>query len=300
MIDTGGMRNLIYFSVVCLFVGSVAIGQEAPLALWPDGPPMSNGEGEGHEPTITPYLPAPYDANGVAVVVCPGGGYGGLAMDHEGDQIGKWLNGYGVAAFVLTYRHGPHYKHPVPRMDVQRAIRIVRSRAEDWRIDDNKIGVLGFSAGGHLTATAVTQFDERDAEPRDAIDEVSARPDFGVLMYPVITMTDPFTHSGSRKNLLGASPSEAMIDLMSMEKNVTENTPPCFIVHTTEDGAVPVQNALLFYGALVDKGVPAELHIFNKGRHGLGLGEKYSPFAEWPQLCMHWLRDQGLLYFPNK
>lgn len=285
---------------VLMFLALPAVAQQAAIPLWPDGPPMSNGTGDGHEPDITPYAPAPYDANGVGIVVCPGGGYGGLALDHEGEQIGKWLNSHGIAAFVLRYRHAPEYAHPVPRMDVQRAIRIVRTRCEDWRVDSDKIGVLGFSAGGHLTATAVTQYGERDADPRDDIDKESARPDFGVLLYPVITMTDPYTHKGSRKNLLGNDPAEPMIELMSMENAVTEDTPPCFIVHTTEDQAVPVQNALKFYGALAKNGVACELHIFNKGRHGLGLGEKDTPFAEWPSLCMNWFRDQGLLWFPSE
>ena len=268
---------------------------EETIRLW-DGPaPGATGSGEADVPTLTISLPDASKTTGVGVLVCPGGGYGGLAKDHEGKQIAEWLNGEDIAAFVLTYRHAPGYGDPSPLMDAKRAIRTVRSRAAEWRVDPGRIGIIGFSAGGHLSATASTQFDAGDAKSGDPIERASSRPDFSILLYPVITMTDPYAHAGSRKNLLGEAASEADIARMSAEKNVTANTPPAFIVHTTEDRVVPVQNALLYYDACVRAGAPAELHVFEKGRHGLGLAAGTSGMSNWPALALVWLRERQIL-----
>lgn len=259
-----------------------------PLLIWP------NLEGTPSAPTITPYLPLEKNT-GVAIVVCPGGGYGNLALDHEGEQIGQWLVGEGITAFVLQYRHAPDFAHPIPMQDVQRAVCLVRYRAAEWSIDPQKIGVLGFSAGGHLTATAGTRYLPPDPNAEDPVLAVGSRPNFLCLLYPVITMTDPYTHTGSRKNLLGENPSQELIDAMSAEKQVTAETPPSFIAFTTEDQAVPVQNGLLFYEALVNAGVPAEMHLYEKGRHGLGLGSGNAAFATWPTHFIAWLQVRAIL-----
>jgi acetyl esterase/lipase len=266
--------------------------------LWPDGAPGAKGEAEGDKPTLTIYLPPQEKATGAAIVICPGGGYGALAMDHEGHQIGQWLNSFGVAGFIVKYRHrnsGAGYGHPAPLQDAQRAIRTVRSRAREWGVDPNRIGVLGFSAGGHLASSAATHFNESFSEPKDSIDRVSCRPDFAVLVYPVISFTEPFTHTGSRKNLLGANPDKALVEKMSSEKQVTPQTPPTFLVHTWEDKGVPAENSICFYLALRKAGVPAEMHIFLKGPHGFGLGQKLGGASAWPKLCEKWMEESGFL-----
>lgn len=265
------------------------------VPLWVEGAPAATGRGEEHTPTLTAYWPAPGTGNGAAVVICPGGGYGNLAMDHEGTQIAAWLNANGIAAFILRYRHAPAYQHPVPLMDARRAVRTVRSHAAAWGVDEKRIGMIGFSAGGHLTATAGTQFEPGHPEAPDPIERVSSRPDFLILGYPVITMGDAYTHAGSRKNLLGDHPDEALVEALSAEKRVTADTPPTFLVHTTEDQAVPVQNSLLFYAALVKQGVPAELHVFEKGRHGLGLAQDDPAMSAWPGQCITWLRVERII-----
>jgi acetyl esterase/lipase len=236
------------------------------------------------------------------VVVCPGGGYGGLA-EHEGHPIAKWLNSLGVTAIVLKYRLGSAgYRHPVMLNDASRAIRTVRSHAGEWKIDPKRIGILGFSAGGHLASTAATHFDEGKPEASDTVERVSSRPDFAVLVYPVITMEDPYTHRGSRQNLLGENPSRELIELLSNEKQVTAKTPPCFLVHTADDAAVPVENSLLFASACRKAGVPVEIHVFEHGPHGFGLGANSpvlngtnSVLSAWPSLCAAWMRSHSLI-----
>ncbi len=270
----------------------VLTGEE--IALWPQGVPLAtSAEGEAHVPVVYKYLPK--QPTGTAIVVCPGGGYGGLALDHEGEQVAQWLNANGIAAFVLRYRHAPLYKHPVPRMDVQRAIRTVRHNAKEWGVNPERIGVLGFSAGGHLTATAATQFHAQDPAAGDAIDEESARPDFAAPIYPVITMRESWGHMGSRNNLLGPEPPQALMEEMSMETQVTKETPPIFIAFTTDDQVVPVKNGLAFYEACVANRVPVEMHLFETGRHGLGLGLQDLPFKQWPDLFLAWLKNRGLI-----
>jgi acetyl esterase/lipase len=243
-------------------------------------------------PTLTVYIPAKEKMNGAAVVVCPGGGYGMLAA-HENRPIAEWLNSIGVTSFVLKYRLGPRYHHPVMMEDVNRAIRTVRARAKDWEIDPARIGIIGFSAGGHLASTAVTHFDWGKSDSTDPIERVSSRPDFGMLIYAVITMTDPYTHKGSRKNLLGEDPSPELIDLMSSEKQVTDETPPCFLVHTSTDKAVPLQNSLMFVDAMEKHHVPVELHVFDHGPHGIGLGGADPELSQWPGLCAMWMAHHG-------
>jgi acetyl esterase/lipase len=215
-------------------------------------------------------------------------------MDHEGKQVAEWCNARGIAAFVLKYRLGPRYRHPAMMHDVQRAIRLVRSHAKEWRIDPQRIGVLGFSAGGHLASTAATHFDDGQANAADPIDQVSCRPDFAVLCYPVITLEPPFAHMGSRNNLLGKDADVKLVELLCNDRQVTAKTPPTFLFHTTEDTAVPPENSILFYQALRKHKVPAELHIYEKGRHGVGLAAKDPVLSSWPGRLEAWLVSRGL------
>ncbi len=260
--------------------------------LWQGAAPGASGEKEFDIPTITLYRATTDKATGAAFVVCPGGGYGGLA-GHEGEPVAKWLNSLGITSVVLKYRLGSHgYRHPIELGDVQRAIRTVRSHAADWNIDAKRIGVLGFSAGGHLASSAVTHFDDGNSSAADPVDKLSCRPDLGILIYPVITMTDPFTHRGSRANLLGKDPDPALIDLMSNEKQVTIQTPPCFLVHGMDDSAVPVQNSIDFALACHKHNVPVELHLFEHGPHGFGLGNDAAT-RTWPADAALWLERHG-------
>jgi acetyl esterase/lipase len=262
--------------------------------LWEKGAPLAKGEND--KSRITICLPDPVHAKPVGVVVCPGGGYGGQAMDHEGYQVADWLNSQGIAAFILEYRvGGGENVHPAPLLDAQRAIRTVRARAAEFKIDPARIGILGFSAGGHLTSTAGTHFDAGNPKAEDPIDRVSCRPGFMVLIYPVITMTAPYTHEGSRGNLLGENPDEELVNLLSNEKQVTAETPPAFLVHTTEDKAVPSENSVQFYLAMKAAGVPVELHLFEKGPHGFGLAPSDPALSVWPGMCVQWLRGRGIL-----
>lgn len=276
-------------------------GQVQPekLRLWSDEAPHATGSEEKDIPTIDLYLPETEAGNEAplpAVVVCPGGGYGHLAMDHEGKQIAQWLNENQVAAIVLNYRHrGKGYGHPVPLLDVQRAIRTVRANAANWKIDSNKIGVMGFSAGGHLASTAATHFDDGQSDTEDPVDQVSCRPDFAILCYGVLTMGTDITHKGSQNNLLGSDASDELIQSMSNEKQVTANTPPTFLFHTDEDKAVLPENSVEFYLALRKNKVPAEMHIFEKGRHGVGLGKAISGTGQWSDLCILWMQGRKLI-----
>ena len=270
-------------------------GTPAPLLLWPDGAPGAAGGEEHDRPSIFPYLLGEKQASGCAVIVCPGGGYGGLAMSYEGHEVARWLNSLGVTAFVLRYRHAPHYRHPTPLQDVQRAVRTVRSRASEWHVDPARIGVLGFSAGGHLASTAGTHFDTGDLAADDPIDRAGCRPDFLVLVYPVISFTTEYAHAGSRKNLLGEDPAPELVESLSNEKQVTKETPPTFLFHTTDDQVVPAENSLLFYLALRRADVPAELHVYEPGRHGIGLAAEHPVLSSWPRLCHNWLITRGLL-----
>ncbi len=267
--------------------------------LWPDGAPAPTGAGASHVPTLTMYLPPAERATGAAIVVCPGGGYGGLALDHEGEQVAQWLISEGIAAFVLQYRHAPLYQHPVPLMDAQRALRTVRARGSEWRVAPDRIGILGFSAGGHLTATAGTQFAAGDPNATDPIERVSSRPDFMVLVYPVISMIASYTHTGSRTNLLGRDPDRALMEKLSAELQVSKDTPPAFLVHTYGDTGVPAENSVYFYLAMRKAGAPATMHLFERGEHGFGLAPNDPVLSAWPKLCIAWLRDRGWLDAPK-
>lgn len=265
------------------------------LPLWPDGAPGAKGKAAADVPGVYLFLPAKDKANGAAVVICPGGGYGHLAISYEGDDVARWLNTLGVVGVVLRYRHAPAYRHPAPMHDAQRALRYVRAHAKDWGVDPQRVGVLGFSAGGHLASTVSTHFDDGMKDAKDAIDRHSCRPDFSVLLYPVISLCEPYSHGGSRTNLLGKSPDTKLVENLSNERQITKRTPPAFLAHTSEDRAVPPQNSVAYYLALQRLSIPAEMHIYEKGRHGLGLGREDLPFKSWPQRCADWMRGRGYL-----
>jgi acetyl esterase/lipase len=291
------MNKLSLFAAA-LFFTSLTHAEPARVRLWPDGAPLAKGNEDKDQPFIDVWSAAKDKANGAAFVVCPGGGYGGLAVDHEGVQVAKWFNGLGVSAFVLHYRLGSQgYHFPTQLIDVQRAIRHVRANAQQYGIDPNRIGIIGFSAGGHLTSMAATMFDEKPAgATNDAIDQVSARPDVAAPTYPVITMTEDYGHKGSRKNLLGPNnDNEALAKHVSTETRVTANTPPIFIFQTDEDTAVPAENAVAFYLACRKNKVPAELHIYRPGPHGVGLFLGDPVIGTWSGHLRDWLRNQGFL-----
>jgi len=269
-------------------------GQEVQtFPLWENGAPGALGHEDRDTPTLT-YYPA---LGGVptAVVVAPGGGYSGLAMNHEGRQVANWLNATGIAAFVLKYRLGPRYHHPIELGDAQRAIRLVRAHAAEYGVKPDRIGMMGFSAGGHLTSTAETHFDSGNPNAPDPVDRASSRPDFAVLGYPVISFTAPYSHRGSVQALLGDSPDPKLLENLSNENQVTSETPPTFLFSTSEDTGVPSENSVAFYLALHKAHVPAELHIFQKGPHGVGLDLGDPALGEWPRLLINWLGGLGLL-----
>jgi acetyl esterase/lipase len=282
-------------AIVVLFAGSLSRAQDAPsFPLWRNGAPGALGSEPVDVPTLTVYLPKPELATGAAVVICPGGGYQHLAS-HEGRPVAEWLNEQGVAGFVLKYRLAPQYHHPAMLQDAARAIRTVRARADEWRVDPKRVAILGFSAGGHLASTAGTHFDAGKPDSDDPVERQSSRPDRMILIYPVITLAGPHAHAGSRRNLLGDSPPNDLLASLSNETQVTAQTPPAFLVHTNEDKGVPPENSLLFVLALRKAGVPVEMHLFEKGRHGLGLGGDDAAFSAWPGLCATWLKGQGFL-----
>lgn len=294
--------------LILLLTTLPAWSQEIQLPLWPDGVPnqLKTSEQEIQEqgdilwitnvqtPGITVYLPAKRHASGLAVVICPGGGYGGLAYDWEGTDIAKWLNSKGIAGIVLKYRLPSITSQKSPRLaplqDAKQAIRLVRKNAASWNLDPNKIGVMGFSAGGHLAATLGTHFDEPEADVENEMTEISARPDFMVLVYPVISMTDEITHMGSRNNLLGEAASQELQDYYSNELQVTEQTPATFLVHSSDDNAVPVENSLRFYQALLSNQVlECEMHLYPHGGHGYSLALDDGHLRYWPELLAQWL-----------
>ena len=252
------------------------------------------GDKDTDKPTLTAFLPDPDKATGAAIVICPGGGYGGLAP-HEGKGYAEWLAENGIAGLVLKYRLGSNgYRHPAMLNDAARAVRLARSKAEEWHIDPKRVGIMGSSAGGHLASTLLTHFDAGKPGDPDPIERFSSRPDLGILCYPVITM-GPLTHGGSKKNLLGDNPPQELVDLLSNEKQVTKDTPPTFLFHTYEDNAVKVENSLMFAEALRAAGVPFDLHIYQKGAHGMGLGGGHAggPHHPWAADCLYWLKVQG-------
>lgn len=283
----------------CLVSGLVAAASAEPqqLALWDTAAPKAAEAPAEPQPFVEVFLPTTDTANGSAMVICPGGGYGGLAVGHEGADVAAWCTANGTTAFVLHYRLGKQgHRYPTQLIDVQRAIRLVRSKAEQFAIDPHRIGVMGFSAGGHLASMAATLFAEQPTLPgiqADAVDAVSARPDLAVLCYPVIALNAPHAHRGSRKNLLGPHDSDALADQLSTDQRVTKETPPTFLFQTDEDSGVPAENAVGFYLACRRAGVPAELHVYQPGRHGIGLATKYPGVATWPDRLRDWLALQG-------
>jgi acetyl esterase/lipase len=305
------MRSLKSLFVI-LFFTTMAIngyGQNTILKVWPDGVPGSMRSETYFEestitgeivsrytkvtvPSLTVFLPPAEKATGTAVLICPGGGYGVLAFDHEGFAIARWLNDNGIAGIILKYRLPSDFimrnKSIGPLQDAQEAIRIIRRNASQWKITQNRIGVIGFSAGGHLASTLSTHFDEKVYETKDT---TSARPDFSLLIYPVITFDSSFTHAGSRRNLIGDNPSEELIRHFSNELMITGRTPPAFLVHSSDDKAVPVKNSLVYYEGLVKNNIAAEMHIFQKGGHGYGLAIGRGTESAWPDLCLRWLRE---------
>ena len=271
---------------------SLFAAESFELPLWPDGAPLGE-HAKAESPNMTIYLPE--NPNGAAVVIYPGGGYWALAMDHEGHQVAEWLNSFGVAGIIVSYRRGPGAEHPVPLLDAQHAIRTVRHKATEWGIDPQRIGVLGFSAGGHLASSTGVHFDKGDPESKDPIQSQSCRPDFMILVYPVITMTEDYGHAGSKRNLLNENPDSVLARKMSSELQVTAETPPTFLILTNEDKAVPAENSVYFYLALRKAGVPAEMHIFEKGAHGFGLAPLDHILSDWMELCHQWMGQRGLL-----
>lgn len=299
------MRGLALMMALGMSAGlgaTSALGQAAEeaktLVLWPDGAPGAVGTTPDDVPTLTVYLPAKNPTR-TGVLVAPGGGYQHLATEKEGTDVAHWLNQHGVAAFVLKYRLGPVYHHPIELGDAERAMRMVRANAVEYDIADDHIGMWGFSAGGHLAASTATLADAGDPNSEDPIERQSARPNFLVLAYPVISMLDPYAHRGSRHFLLGDTPSAEDETKLSPELHVTRQTPPTFLFATSDDPVVPVMNSVLFYSALVKAGVPTEMHLFQHGPHGVGLAAgrpevaNIPALAMWPDLLLTWMQARG-------
>jgi acetyl esterase/lipase len=280
----------LHLLVMGLFSLLVCSRAQESFPLWPEKAPGALGTSSNDIPTLTVYLPAEGKATGAAMVICPGGGYGGLAQ-HEGKDYAIWLAEHGVSGFVLKYRLGSHgYRHPIMLGDAARAVRTVRAQATKWKIDPKRVGIMGSSAGGHLASTLLTHFDEGNPNASDEIDKESSRPDLGILCYAVITLGEK-THQGSKKNLLGENPPEDLVKLLSNELQVTRDTPPTFLWHTAEDTAVPAENSMMFAIALQKNHVPYDLHIYEKGKHGIGLANGHS----WTEECLRWLKNRGFL-----
>ncbi|MEM9353323.1 MAG: alpha/beta hydrolase [Planctomycetota bacterium] len=322
------MKTLAYYALVAVLLAlSTARAddpQEAPredpvttevITLWGDPAPGSEGYDQPEEveergtperangwltggatPTLTVYVAPENRRSGAAVVVCPGGGYTGLAIDKEGHELARWFAERGVTGATLKYRcGGGAHQHPVPLADAQRALRLMRSKAEDWGVDADKIGIAGFSAGGHLASSAATHYDDVLKIDDPLRGDVSAKPDFQVLVYPVISMDADITNGGSRQRLLGDEPPQELVDRLSNELQVTEATPPALLVHASDDMGVPVENSLRFYGALRAAGVDAELHVYRRGGHGFGFFRGERPADRWPEVLAAWMRDRGLM-----
>jgi acetyl esterase/lipase len=307
----GGAARLSLAVSICVAAASVvgwpsmATGLAATPAaaptrelLWPQGAPLAAGTGDDDRPSLEAFT-APRAAGAgpaTAVIVLPGGGYQRLAVEKEGIAAARWLVERGADAFILRYRFGPRYHHPAPLLDVRRAIRMVRARAKELGVAPDRIGVWGFSAGGHLASAAATLFDDGDPNAADPIDRQSSRPDFAILSYPVIFMREgPTTHAGSRHMLLGDQPPAALGEELSTETRVGPRTPPTFLFHTNEDHSVPAENSVAFYLALRAAGVPAELHIYQSGGHGVGLHPDDAELATWTDRLADWLRRRGLI-----
>ena len=287
-----------YFAIaVCLFSLSFLLSAWAAdppksILLWPSGAPGALGTTDADKPSIDVYLPQT-NSLGTGVLVVPGGGYQFLSLDNEGSEIAQWLVERGVAAFVLHYRIGPRYHYPAPIEDGERAMSYIRSHAADFAIKPDHIGIWGFSAGGHLASSVATHFDSGQPDAQDPVDRVTDRPDFAILAYGVLSMESEITHPGSRMNLLGPNPDPVLVEQFTNARQVTRDTPPCFLFHTAADKVVPVMNSINFYRALLKAGIPAELHVFEQGGHGAGLGQKDPQLRKWPELLEGWMRLHG-------
>jgi len=270
--------------------------------LWPVGVHGSSGNiPENEQPTLEAFVLPPDKAPRAAIIVCPGGGYSMVCDTYEGVDVARFFNQHGISAFVLRYRVGKNARHPAPLEDATRGMQIVRSRASEYGIDPKRIGITGFSAGGHLTASLAAHFKAGNPNAADPLERVSSRPDFAMPIYAVISM-QPGMHEGCKANLLGSNPDPALVDQMSIERSLPDDAPPFFLVHTSEDETVPPEHSVWMYQALRKRNIPAELHIFEKGVHGLGLGggAKSDPdgargMYQWPELCVNWLRERGML-----
>lgn len=304
-----GGRAIAWLAAAVMVACALRAGEPQVITLWPEGVPGLRADAsdevvlEGgrftnvHYPSITVYRPDPAISARTAVVFSAGGGYVRVSIGEQGGVETRWLNGLGVTVFVLKYRH-KEYGQPAPLQDVLRATRIVRSRAAEWGIEPDRIGVMGGSAGGHLSACAATLWDAPEGKTGAPLDGISARPDFAVLVYPVVTMDERWAHKGSRQALLGDSPTPMLIDRWSIEKQVRADMPPVFIAATMADKSVPVENSLHLYQALRDAGVPSEMHIYAAGSHGNSRDPQYGPTAAWPQRAEEWLRFNGWLTPP--
>ena len=305
------LKVLTLFACICL-ISISAIAQESIIPLWEGLPPFQKEMNleekiveEGiirisnvQTPTLEVYLPAKQIRTGEAILIFPGGGYQILAYDWEGTDFAKWLNSQGIVGIVVKYRL-PLSKSltdskEIPLMDAQRAVRLARHHAEDWGIDSEKIGIMGFSAGGHLASTLSTQYDHKTQRPTDEIDQLSAKPDFSILVYPVISFRDEAAHAGSRKNLIGENPSQELLDRFSAEININSETPPAFLVHAQDDKAVPVRNSLLYYEALTKAEVSASMHLYPTGSHGFGFGLGKGEVENWRNELINWIAELGL------
>ena len=301
------MRKL-FMTMFSMMMFYSVMGQNQVLPLWEGDPPNYRETGEVtiwdtsdivrvrnvQKPDIAVFLPSKKNTTGEAVVICPGGGYHILAYDWEGSDIARWLNSKGISAFVLKYRLPGSTSNITPRlsplMDAQRALRMVRANAERWNLDPEKIGVMGFSAGGHLASTLSTHFDEGDPGNADPVERVSCRPDFSILIYPVITFSGEYTHAGSKMALLGENPDEALVEYYSNELQVNADTPPAILIHSADDGAVPVENSIFYYEALMKYNKQSELHIYPYGGHGYSLAIGKGHLSSWPDRVIEWIR----------
>jgi len=275
-----------------LFTTVAVYGQGTPIKLWDGGAPNAKGNEPTDIPTITPFPAGKETASRAAVVVFPGGGYSHLSEIKEGSDVARWLNSLGITAFVLKYRLGMTYHQPNQLLDAARSVRYVRANAARYEIDADKIGIIGFSAGGHLASTLGTRFDPGKSNSTDPIERVSSRPDLMILLYPVITMGE-FAHAGSKRNLLDENPSDELVKQYSNELHVTSDTPPTFLVHTMTDATVPVENSLMFVEALRKAKVPVEFHLYEKGPHGFGLAPADPVLSTWAARCADWLTLHG-------
>jgi len=291
------MKALVFMLAMIACTVTTPAQPTNPMTLWPDGAPGALGKEPKDIPTLTPFYPPADQATGAAIVVLPGGGYAMLA-GHEGAGYARWLNEFGITAFVVKYRLGSDgYRHPAMLQDAARAVRLVRAHATEWRLDAKRVGIIGSSAGGHLASTLLTHFDSGKPDASDPVERFSSRPDLGILCYPVITLGE-FTHQGSKHNLIGTNAAAELVRELSNELQVTHDTPPCFLWHTFEDKAVPVENSLQFAEALRKAGVPFDLHIYQKGGHGMGIGSPgYDPNKShpWTRDCIYWLKAQGFV-----